>query len=216
MRKTLITLGVFCVASPVLASQPTFSVVCATPEVFEWATEMTSGVEHIEISLLVDQYIELEETEWTPSEEAILQLQNSDICIYLGTENEQWISETISEITEVKSLNLLNELNGYLVETSENHFVFEAITDECNSDCEEHIHPDDCDHEHIHTEDCDHSYHIHSHDCDHDHDTHGIIFEPQFIIDSTLAIAILMTELDIANSSQYQLNFVTYMSYLEQ
>ncbi len=218
---------------------------------FVSVTELTANLEHIETTLLIDQYMELEEEQWIPSEEAILQLQNSDVCIYLGTENEEWISDTISEITEVKSLNLLNELNGYLVETEENHFVFEAILEECNSDCEEHIHPDDCDcgcnahihpddcdcgynahissyehdthihtddcdHDmHIHTDDCNHSYHIHSHDCNHDHDTHGIHFEQQFIIDSASAITIFMTELDTSSSSQYHLNYVTYMSYLE-
>lgn len=108
-------------------SEDTIKIVCTVYPAYDWAKEVTSGIENVEITLLTDNGINLHN--YTPTVADIAKIKNSDLFIYVGGHSEEWVNDLASE--QINSLNLINELDDLIIE------------DHGHSEEEEHSHEDE-------------------------------------------------------------------------
>ncbi|OON92503.1 MAG: hypothetical protein ATN34_01140 [Epulopiscium sp. Nele67-Bin002] len=207
------------------ANNNSYDILCSSYPVYEWTKAVVGDSPNIEVTLLMDNGVDLHNYQATAAD--IIKINTSDVCIYIGGDSEYWIEDVV----EGNGIKLMNELENY-------------IKEEAYSDGMQHDHDHDHDHDHEHTEDCDHD-HEHTDECDHDHDDHDHIHEEEAEEEAcqmeccavttahvhddehiwlSAKLAVLATEiiadaviaLDPANESIYNANAQSYITQLEQ
>ncbi len=112
---------------------------------YDWARELLAGVEEVELTVLVDNGVDLHS--YQPSARDIVQISTCDIFIYIGGESDAWVDEVLNNAPDddrvvINLMDVLGDDVKALPHTEEEH-----------------------DHEHEHE-------HEHGESCTHVHDEH--------------------------------------------
>lgn len=101
-----------CTSAPTGADENTLKVICTTFPVYDWVREITAGTDNIELSILLDDGVDLHN--YQPSADDIINITNSDVFVYIGGESDDWVDDVFSTAptsttTKINLLEVLGE-----------------------------------------------------------------------------------------------------------
>ncbi len=115
-------------------------IVCTVFPYYDWAMNLTKGVEGTEVTLLLDSGTDLHS--YQPTARDIVTISEADIFIYTGGDSDKWVSDVLktSKNEDTVILDLMHNL------PEEKLYCVEAIGDD------EHRHEEGEEHNHAHDE----------------------------------------------------------------
>lgn len=168
------------------------------------------GKDKVDLSMLLKPGSESHSFEPTPQD--IKTIQEADLFIYVGGENDVWVENLLGSMEKKPdTIELID-----LVDTVEEEIV-EGMEHDHDHDDEDHDHHDeDKDHDHDdYHEDKDHDHEDHDdHEHSHEVDEH-VWTSPQNAITIVKALALEMSKEDAKNSDFYEKNSKEYIAKLE-
>lgn len=101
-----------CTSAPTGTDENTIKVICTTFPVYDWVREITAGTDNIELSILLDNGVDLHN--YQPSADDIIDITNSDVFVYIGGESDDWVDDVFSTAptsttTKINLLEVLGE-----------------------------------------------------------------------------------------------------------
>lgn len=99
-----------CTSAPTGVDKNTLKVICTTFPVYDWVREITTGTDNIELSILLDNGVDLHN--YQPSANDIINITNSDVFVYIGGESDDWVDDVFSTapMSTTTKINLLEVL----------------------------------------------------------------------------------------------------------
>ena len=99
-----------CTSAPMGADENTLKVICTTFPVYDWVREITAGTDNIELSILLDNGVDLHN--YQPSANDIINITTSDVFVYVGGESDDWVDDVFSTapMSTTTKINLLEVL----------------------------------------------------------------------------------------------------------
>ena len=97
-------------ASETTTDSDTISVVTTIFPEYDWVREISNGVSNVEITMLLDNGVDLHS--YQPTAEDIMKIATSDVFIYVGGESDEWVEDALKEATnkDMQVVNLLESL----------------------------------------------------------------------------------------------------------
>ena len=94
------------------ADADTISVVTTIFPEYDWVREISNGVSNVEITMLLDNGVDLHS--YQPTAEDIMKIATSDVFIYVGGESDEWVEDALKEATneDMQVVNLLEALGS--------------------------------------------------------------------------------------------------------
>ena len=86
-----------CGTTPTAASDDTVSVVSTIFPSYDWAKEIVGETEGVDLTLLIDNGVDLHSYE--PSVEDIAKISTADVFIYVGGESDGWVDDVLAQAT---------------------------------------------------------------------------------------------------------------------
>ncbi len=110
------------------------SVVTTIFPEYDWVKEITKGNENIELTMLLDDGVDLHS--FQPTADDIVKLSTCDMFIYVGGESDEWVKDALSEATnsDMVVINLLEVLGDNV---KEEEFVEGMESEEGGEEAEE-------------------------------------------------------------------------------
>ena len=71
-------------------------IVCTTFPSYDWISELTAGVENVELTLLQDKGVDLHS--YQPTADDMIKIKESNLFVYVGGESDDWVDDAIEEI----------------------------------------------------------------------------------------------------------------------
>ncbi len=110
---------------------------------YDWTRELLAGVEEVELTVLVDNGVDLHS--YQPSAQDIVQISTCDVFIHIGGDSDAWVNEVLNNTPDhdrvvINLMEVLGDDAKALPHTEEEH---------------------DHEHEHEHDESCEHVYDEH-------------------------------------------------------
>ena len=84
------------------------SIVCTIFPEYDWVRELTSGSDNTEITLLLDNGVDLHS--FQPTADDIIKISTCDMFIYVGGESDGWVEDALKSATN-KDMNVINLLD---------------------------------------------------------------------------------------------------------
>lgn len=107
------------------------NVVCISFPEYDWARQVIGEEnENVQLSLIVDNGMDIHN--YQPSAEDMIEISNSDLCIYNGGTSEEWVEEAAAGGNQVKTVNVMELLETEVVE--------EELVEGMQEEVEEHVH----------------------------------------------------------------------------
>ncbi len=87
-------------------------IVCSTFPAYDWARELTSGREGVEISYLLEKGTDMHS--FQPTADDILKISQCDLFVYVGGESDKWAEDAIKGAAneDLRSLSLLEAIGS--------------------------------------------------------------------------------------------------------
>ena len=174
------------------------NVVCISFPEYDWARQVIGeGNEKIHVTLIVDNGMDIHN--YQPSTEDMIDISNSDLCIYNGGQSEEWVEEAANG-KQIKTINMMELLSSDVVEEE----LVEGMEEEAA-----HVHGEE-EEEHQHQEE---EEHIHEAE-ETEYDEH-VWLSLKNAIKAVEAIQAEVSTLDGENAALYQENATSYINQLE-
>ncbi|MBQ4529847.1 MAG: zinc ABC transporter substrate-binding protein [Lachnospiraceae bacterium] len=91
------------------------NVVCISFPEYDWARQVIGEEnENVQLSLIVDNGMDIHN--YQPSADDMIEISNSDLCIYNGGTSEEWVEEAAAGGNQVKTVNVMELLETEVVE----------------------------------------------------------------------------------------------------
>lgn len=71
-------------------------IVCTTFPSYDWISELTAGVENVELTLLQDKGVDLHS--YQPTADDMIKIKESNLFVYVGGESDAWVDDAIEDI----------------------------------------------------------------------------------------------------------------------
>ena len=71
-------------------------IVCTTFPSYDWISELTAGVENVELTLLQDKGVDLHS--YQPTADDMIKIKESNLFVYVGGESDDWVDDAIEDI----------------------------------------------------------------------------------------------------------------------
>ena len=140
-------------------------IVCTTFPSYDWISELTAGVENVELTLLQDKGVDLHS--YQPTADDMIKIKESNLFVYVGGESDDWVDDAIEDIhREDFSAISLMQILGENVKQEEVKEGMQAEEDEHDHDADDH----DADEEDGHDHDADE-------EDGHDHDAEEVEYD---------------------------------------
>ena len=161
----VVMLFTFMFAGASLAEEKKISVVTTIFPVYDWVRETVSDNENVEITMLLDDGVDLHS--YQPTAQDIMKVATCDVFVYVGGESDEWVEDALEEAVnpDMVVVNLV-EAMGDDIKMEE---IVEGMEHEHDED-EEHDH-DEEEHEDEDDEDEDEE-HNHGHEHEDEADEH--------------------------------------------
>ena len=182
------------------------TVVAAMYPQYDFAKHI--GGDKADVKLLIKPGTETHSFEPTPQD--MKTLENCDLFIYTGGENDEWVDDLIKNLGDrapktLKLTDIVDTVDEEIVEGMEHHHDHDHEDHEHEDhDHEDHEH-EDHDHEEHEHEEHDHEEHEHHHDVD-----EHVWTSPANAVEICNRICYVMSELDSDNASYYEKNCKQY------
>ncbi|MGN0665514.1 MAG: metal ABC transporter substrate-binding protein [Huintestinicola sp.] len=124
------------------------SIVCTIFPEYDWVRELTAGSDNTEITLLLDNGVDLHS--FQPTADDIIRISTCDMFIYVGGESDEWVEDVLDDSNKNMVIIDLLEVLGDSVKEEE-------IKEGMESD---HDHDNDLDHDNDHEEESEYDEHI--------------------------------------------------------
>ena len=134
------------------AESKKISVVSSIFPIYDWVREIVgSDAEHVEITLLLDNGVDLHS--YQPTAQDILKISTADLFIYVGGESDEWVEDVLKSAMNpgLKAISLVDAM-GDEIKMEE---IVEGMEHEHDHDEEESHEDHDEDHDHEHEEEAD-------------------------------------------------------------
>ncbi|OOB77216.1 MAG: hypothetical protein BEN19_02315 [Epulopiscium sp. Nuni2H_MBin003] len=115
------------------------NILCSTYPVYEWTKSIVGDIGTIE--LLMDNGVDPHNYQATADD--LIQMQTSDLIIYIGGDSESWITDVIDNNSDIQYINLMASLDKYTKD--------EEIIEGMEHNHDEHDHSS-CSHSHVQDE----------------------------------------------------------------
>ncbi len=170
-----------------------FSIITTNFASYDYAREITKDADNVTVKMLLSPGAESHAYEPTPQD--VINIENSDVFIYVGGESDTWVDNILNDIDSnktkpIKLMDLVNLLEEEEVEGMEHNHDHEEEHEE--------------EHEHEHEEEHEHEYDEH------------VWTSPVNSIKITERITEIIKPLDIENSELYEENSKEYIKKLEK
>ena len=120
-------------------------IVCTTFPSYDWISELTAGVENVELTLLQDKGVDLHS--YQPTADDMIKINESNLFVYVGGESDDWVDDAIEDIhREDFSAISLMQILGENVKQEEVKEGMQAEDEE--HDADEHDADEHEDHDH--------------------------------------------------------------------
>jgi ABC-type metal ion transport system, periplasmic component/surface adhesin len=120
-------------------------IVCTTFPSYDWISELTAGVENVELTLLQDKGVDLHS--YQPTADDMIKIKESNLFVYVGGESDDWVDDAIEDIhREDFSAISLMQILGENVKQEEVKEGMQAEDEE--HDADEHDADEHEDHDH--------------------------------------------------------------------
>jgi len=98
------------------AKQGKISIVTTIFPEYDWVKEITKGVENVEISMLLDNGVDLHS--FQPTADDIIKVSDCDMFIYVGGESDEWVEDALAQSNKKNRvvINLLDVLGDAVKE----------------------------------------------------------------------------------------------------
>ena len=92
------------------------SIVTTIFPAYDWACEITNGNENAEITMLLDNGVDLHS--FQPTADDIIKISTCDVFIYVGGESDEWVEDALAEAVnpDIVVINLLDVLGDSVKE----------------------------------------------------------------------------------------------------
>ena len=110
------------------------SIVTTIFPEYDWVREITKGNENVEITMLLDNGVDLHS--FQPTVDDIVKLSSCDMFIYVGGESDRWVEDALTEATN-KDMTVINLLDVLGDSVKEEELVEGMETKEDESEEEE-------------------------------------------------------------------------------
>lgn len=91
------------------------NVVCVSFPEYDWARQVIGEEnENVQLTLIVDNGMDIHN--YQPSADDMIEISNSDLCIYNGGQSEEWVQEAAANGSQVKTVNVMELLESEVVE----------------------------------------------------------------------------------------------------
>ena len=92
------------------------SIVTTIFPAYDWAREITNGNENVEITMLLDNGVDLHS--FQPTADDIIRISTCDVFIYVGGESDEWVEDALAEAVnkDMVVINLLDVLGDSVKE----------------------------------------------------------------------------------------------------
>ena len=77
------------------SSNEKLTVLCTVFPIYDWVKNVTSGVDGVEVTLLVENGADLHS--FQPSFSDMAKIKNSDVVIYVGGDSDKWVRDSVSD-----------------------------------------------------------------------------------------------------------------------
>lgn len=86
------------------------NIVTTVFPIFDWAREVTEGADNVEVTLLLDNGVDMHS--YQPSVDDIINVSTADMVIYVGGESDEWIDDALREAVneDIVTVNLIDLL----------------------------------------------------------------------------------------------------------
>ena len=194
-------------------------IVCTTFPSYDWISQLTSGIDDVEVTLLQDKGVDLHS--YQPTADDMIKIKESNLFVYVGGESDEWVEDAIEDINrkDFSAISMM-EILGDKVKAEE---VKEGMDAEHDHDVDDHDHDADDHDDHDHDAD-DHDHDTDDHD-DHDHEHHhhdGEIENDEHVWLSLKNAQIIcetltdkLIEIDSANQEKIRENSKKYIAELQ-
>lgn len=71
-------------------------IVCTTFPSYDWISELTAGVDNVELTLLQDKGVDLHS--YQPTADDMIKIKESNLFVYVGGESDDWVDDAIEDI----------------------------------------------------------------------------------------------------------------------
>lgn len=124
-------------------------VVTTVFPAYEWARELLSGVEGVDLTVIVDNGVDLHS--YQPSAKDIVQMSTCDVLIHVGGESDVWVQEVLDnaeneQITVISLMELLGDDAKELPHTEGGHGDHEGDEEAGHDHAHNHTHDENCEH----------------------------------------------------------------------
>lgn len=89
-------------------STENLSIVTTIFPEYDWVREITNGNENVEITMLLDNGVDLHS--FQPTAEDIIKISSCDMFVYVGGESDQWVENALASV-ENKNMVVINLLD---------------------------------------------------------------------------------------------------------
>ena len=180
-----------------LAENKKLSIVTTIFPIYDWARQIVSGNDSVEITLLLNNGTDLHS--YQPAAQDILKISTADLFIYVGGESDEWVEDVLAAAMnpDLVAINLV-EAMGDAIKAEE---IVEGM---------EHEH----EHEHEHEEEEEEHEHEHEHDHEEEETDEHVWLSLRNADALCKVIAEAMSRIDPAGSGQYQANLADYSARL--
>ncbi len=122
-------------------------IVCTTFPSYDWISELTAGVENVELTLLQDKGVDLHS--YQPTADDMIKIKESNLFVYVGGESDDWVDDAIEDIhREDFSAISLMQILGENVKQEEVKEGMQAEEDEHDHDADDHDADEEDGHDH--------------------------------------------------------------------
>ena len=122
-------------------------IVCTTFPSYDWISELTAGVDNVELTLLQDKGVDLHS--YQPTADDMIKIKESNLFVYVGGESDDWVDDAIEDIhREDFSAISLMQILGENVKQEEVKEGMQAEEDEHDHDADDHDADEEDGHDH--------------------------------------------------------------------
>ncbi len=184
------------------------NIVCTTFPQYDWLKNLTVGVDNVEITLLVDQGVDLHS--YQPTADDVIKIASADLFVYGGGASDGWVADAVKEAVnkDIVVVDMMALLGDKVKTVAHDH---EGDADHDHESDADHDHEGDADH--ANESDADHT---HEDDADHDHKDEHVWLS---LKNAELIVGELthkLVELDPDNVHLYGQNSAHYLAELQQ
>jgi len=116
---TLIIIGTGLISCAGTGNDGKISVVCTIFPEYDWVRSIISGCDDIELTLLIDNGVDLHN--YKPTVKDLAKITSCDLFVYVGGESDSWVKDALAQATnkDMKVLALLDLLGERSLEEEE-------------------------------------------------------------------------------------------------